>query len=391
MATHGADEQLVRRMDGLRGWPADVALALALGVIQVVGTYFVGQHQPGRRSMDLIGFALLAAGPAALILRRRYPGTVHIVVFAATLLYLQLSYPRGPIFFPLIVSFVTAVLRGRRVLAWVSLAIGYLAFGGLGYLLGTEPAPSVVAAVALAAWLLVLLTVAEVIRMRRERAVDVERSREEEARRRVSEERLRIARELHDVLAHNISLINVQAGVALHLIDDQPEQARSALATIKDASKEALGEMRSVLGVLRQVDEGSPRRPAPSLARVDDLVAGAEGAGLTVRTEIEGDPRQLPASVDVAGFRIVQEALTNAARHAGPATATVRVTYGPSDLTVVVEDDGRGATPSGLPGSGSGIVGMRERVAALGGQLEVGPRPGGGFRVRARLPLEQSG
>jgi signal transduction histidine kinase len=242
--------------------------------------------------------------------------------------------------------------------------------------------------IALAAWLLVLATVAEVIRMRRERALEAERMRDEEARRRVTDERLRIARELHDVLAHNISLINVQAGVALHLMDEQPGQARSALATIKAASKEALGELRSVLGVLRQVDEGSPRRPTPSLARLHDLVTGAQSAGLTVRTEIEGDVRPLPASVDLAAFRIVQEALTNATRHAGPAaTTTVRVTYGPTDLTVLIEDDGRGAPSMNSPG-GSGIVGMRERVAAHGGDIEVGPRPGGGFRVRARLPLD---
>jgi signal transduction histidine kinase len=332
---------------------------------------------------------MLAAGPAALVVRRRFPGTVHVFVMGITLLYVQSDYARGPIFFALIVSFVTCVLAGRRIVAWVSLPVGYLAFSWLGYLLGRDSAPSLQQLVALAAWLSVLLTLAEVIRMRRERAVERERTREGEAQRRVTEERLRIARELHDVLAHNISLINVQAGMGLHLMDEQPEQARSALATIKDASKEALTELRSVLGVLRQVDEGSPRGPSPSLARLDDLVAGAEAAGLTVRTKVEGDEKPLPAGVDLAAFRIVQEALTNAARHGGPSNVSIDVVRGSDDVTIVIEDDGRG-TAGASPGSGSGIPGMRERVAALGGELEVGPRPGRGYRVRARLPLEPS-
>src|SRR5205085_772573 len=243
------------------------------------------------------------------------------------------------------------------------------------------------AALGLAAWLLVLGTVSEVIRTRRERAVEIWRTRAEESRRRASEERLRIAQDLHDVLAHNISLINVQAGVALHLMDEQPEQARSALTAIRQASKEALGELRSVLGVLRQVDEEPPRAPTPGLADLDDLVRGTEAAGLAVRTHIDDTPRPLPAGVDLAAYRIVQEALTNVARHAGPAVATVRVAYGDGELTVEVEDDGRGRAPTSTSGGGNGIPGMRERAAALGGRLETGPRPGGGFRVQARLPV----
>jgi signal transduction histidine kinase len=214
--------------------------------------------------------------------------------------------------------------------------------------------------------------------------------REEEARRRASEERLRIARDLHDVLAHNISLINVQAGVALHLMGERPEQARTALSAIKQASKDALTELRSVLDILRGGDEHAPRAPAPTLARLDDLVSQAAAAGLAVRTEIEGEARPVPSGLDGAAFRVLQEALTNVARHAGPATAIVRLSYGERDLTVQVDDDGLGPASQGghaTLGSGRGIVGMRERVTALGGELEAGPRPGGGFRVRARLPL----
>src|SRR6266542_1945453 len=222
-------------------------------------------------------------------------------------------------------------------------------------------------------------------------ATEVMRTREEEARRRASDERLRIARELHDVVAHNISLINVQASTALHLIDERPEQARTALAAIKQASKEALGELRSVLDILRQSDEEPPRAPAPGLARLDELVSKVKAAGLEVRTTTEGDSRPLPAPVDLTAFRIVQEALTNVHRHAGRASATVRVSYRDRDLVVQVDDDGRGASSNGTAGGGNGIPGMRERVAALGGELEAGPRAGGGFRVLARLPLDGEG
>jgi signal transduction histidine kinase len=205
----------------------------------------------------------------------------------------------------------------------------------------------------------------------------------EEARRRAGEERMRIARELHDVLAHNISLINVQAGVALHLMDEQPGQSRTALQAIKQASNDALGELRSVLDVLRQGEEQPPRSPATGLAQLGSLVAGVQATGLEVRTRVEGVPRPLPAGTDLAAFRIVQESLTNVTRHAGPATATVLVRYGDRELTVQVDDDGRGP---GASGPGNGIRGMRERVAALDGELTAGPRPGGGFRVEAHLP-----
>jgi signal transduction histidine kinase len=216
---------------------------------------------------------------------------------------------------------------------------------------------------------------------------------------------MRIARELHDVLAHNISLINVQAGVALHLMDEQPGQSRSALAAIKQASNDALGELRSVLDILRQGDEAEPRSPASGLAQLDSLVAGAAATGLEVRTRVEGAPRPLSAGTDLAAFRIVQESLTNVTLHAGPAAnATVRIGYGADELVVEVTDDGNGGgSASGRQAAGSdrqdrrsvrpgrGLVGMRERVAALGGELTAGPRPGGGFRVLARLPLTDEG
>jgi signal transduction histidine kinase len=207
----------------------------------------------------------------------------------------------------------------------------------------------------------------------------------------VTAERARIARELHDVLAHGISVINVQASVALHLIEEQPEQARTALTAIKNVSKDALRDLRSVLAALRQPDEPPERAPAPSLANLDELVTRTAAGGLEVRTEIAGPLERLPASVDLAAFRILQESLTNVIRHAGTSNATVRVSHDGKMLVLEVEDDGRGMPSNGGAGLGTGIQGMRDRAAALGGAVDAGPRPGGGFRVFARLPLDGAG
>ena len=381
---------VMKALEPRRPVPTDVALALAVAVVQVAGTFLAGRHQADRESFDVLAGALLLAGPAALVVRRHVPVAVYVTAFASTLAYLSLGYPRGPIFFSLIVAFLTVVLAGHRVVGWSGLAAGYVAF-----MLADGDVPGWIPAVGLAAWLLVLAAAGEGLRIRRDRAEEAARTREEEARRRAGEERLRIARELHDVLAHNISLISVQAGVALHLMDEQPDQARTALTAIKAASKDALGELRSVLDVLRMtgpggrsmsdVDEGAPRAPTAGLEGLDRLVSAAAAAGLGVRVLTEGTPRPLPPSVDLAAFRIVQEALTNVTRHAGQATATVVLAYGDDGLTVSVDDDGRGASGTSA-GGGNGIRGMRERAAALGGELEAGPKPGGGFRVTASLP-----
>lgn len=368
------------------GWPADVLPAVFIGAIQLVGTHFAAQGQPERQPLDLLALALLVVGPAALTGRRRYPVPVLAVVLAVTMTYFALGYPFGPIFLSLVVALFTAVRAGRRLAAWLAAAV-LVGSAGSAVVLGRHSGPSLAQVVGVAAWLLVVLTAAEGARVGHERAVEAEHAREEAARRRATEERLSIARELHDVLAHNISLINVQAGVALHLMDERPEQVRGALEAIKTASRDTLRELRSTLGVLRQVDEEPPRKPVHGLADLDELVAGAAAAGLSVRTEVLGEPRPLPAGVDVAAYRVVQEALTNVCRHAGPAAATVRVWYGERDLRVRVDDDGSGAPAGDSAGGGNGIAGMRERAAALGGELEAGPRAGGGFRVQLRLPL----
>jgi signal transduction histidine kinase len=370
-----------------RGRRVDVLLVFVAFAIQVFGTRLAARGQDGHTTLNAIGYAVLAAGPLALLLRRRYPVTVLVFVFGTTLAYWSTDFPRGPVFVALVVAFITTILAGYRIAAVAVAAAGWLAFPWIPYLIGNEDRPSLGGTLGLLAWLVVLLTAGEVARISRARAAEAARIQQEEARRRASEERLRIARELHDVLAHNISLINVQAGVALHLIDEQPEQARSALAAIRDASKDALGELRSVLEVLRRSGEEAPRAPQPGLQELDDLVSRAGAAGLEVKVEVAGRPRALPAEVDLAAFRIVQEAVTNVVRHAGESTATVRVAYNDHDVTLQIDDTGRGGAPGPAP-SGSGIAGMRERTAALGGRLEAGPRPGGGFRVRAQLPVD---
>jgi signal transduction histidine kinase len=373
-----------------RGWPVDLGIVLAVGLVQVLGTYTgTRYHHSGAHGLNGLAIGLLLVGTVSLVARRRYPGTVLGITFGTTLAYWVLDYPRGPIFAALVVAFITALVAGRRRLAWSSVVAGYVLFLWLGAIFGTQRT-TIPAAAGLAAWLLVLAGAGEMLRFRRERATARARTLEEEAKRRTSEERLRIARELHDVVAHNISLINVQAGSALHLMDQQPERARTALSAIKDASKETLVELRSVLGVLRQVDEAAPRSPAPGLGRLDEVVTRARAAGLAVQLEVEGAANGLPPSVDRAAYRIVQESLTNVTRHAGPARATVHISYGERDLVVQIDDDGLGATANGVASAGNGILGMRERAAALGGTVQTGPRPGGGFRVRAWLPVDQA-
>jgi signal transduction histidine kinase len=364
-------------------------LIFGLIAFEIVGTFGAAHGQPDRADVDPVAVALVVASGLPLLWRRRYPIAVLAVSHAVVLVYLLLDYPRGPIFLSPLIAFFSAVLQGQRVWAWTVLAAGFIAETFLPSLV-TEDAPPTFGweLFGLVAWLLVIAGTAEVVRVRRERSGEAARTREEEALRRASEERLRIARELHDVLAHNISLINVQAGVALHLLEERPEQARPALTAIKQASKEALTELRSVLGVLRRVDdEDGSRDPAPTLVRIDDLVSHASATGLHVTKQVQGSPRPLPAPIDVAAFRIVQEALTNVVRHAGASSAIVTVTYEDDAVTVEVADDGRGSSP-GSVGSGSGIVGMRERAESVGGSLEAGPRAAGGFRVHARLPFE---
>ncbi|HLJ08854.1 MAG TPA: histidine kinase [Acidimicrobiia bacterium] len=394
----------------------DAVLAAVLGAFMLAGTFGAQRHlahagAPPLRDLDVWGIALLVAIAACMAFRRAYPVAVLGAASGLTLVYFLANYAPGPVWLGLVVTYATAVILGHRLAAGVGAFACYLAFPWLADLLGRGPAPTPLYLSTLAAGLLLLFGVSEAVRMRRQRATEAARRRREEAAAAASEERLRIARDLHDVLAHNISLINVQAGVALHVNDGLPEQARSALSAIKDASREALGELRSALDALRQSGDPAPRRPSPGLGQLDDLVAGARAAGLEASVEVLGEAVDLPSPVDVAAYRIVQEALTNVIRHAGASRVAISVGYTGSAVTLEIDDNGHGAGASGavppasgngqagqaspagqgghhgLPGHGSGIVGMRERAQALGGALSAGPGQGGGFTVVATLPV----
>lgn len=374
----------------------DWLLALAVVAAQIAGTLLLVRVAGSRLPLDPLAYGLLVASGALLVFRDRYPTAVLLAVSGIVLAYTWLGYAGGFYTISLVFAVWAAVAAGRRLLAIV-VGIGVLAAVVVAsFVIGAGHAQDADAPIWLGGWLVAAFVLGEVSRGRRgyldqveQRALGAERTREEEARRRAGEERLRIARELHDVLAHNISMINVQAGVAVHLLDRQPEQARTALVAISRASKEALRELRATLGVLRSVDEAEPdpRAPAPGLARLDELVQRARSAGLAVAVETSGAPRPLPAATDLAAYRIIQESLTNVARHAGADHVAISLRYGSGDVLVTVDDDGSGLADGTPPRDGNGLTGMRERAAAADGELEAGRRSEGGFRVRARLPI----
>ncbi|MEV4614611.1 histidine kinase [Kitasatospora sp. NPDC049258] len=372
-----------------------VALAVLVAVAQVAGTVAAARHQPLRAPLDAFGYLLLLLGPALLVLRRRHPVAVAVATTLVALGYIVAGYPYGPVFLSLVVAYCVAVQLGHRRVVWVCAAAFYGAHLLLGHVLpggwlrAPAGAPNGWQELGVAAWLLLVLAGAEILRFRRERMAAVREAAAEAERRRVDEERLRMARELHDILAHSISLIHLQAGVALELMDSRPEQARSALVTIKGASKAALGEVRQVLGTLRGPAGAAPRSPAPGLDRLGELVDQAARAGLGVSVRTTGTVREAPVGLGLAAFRIVQEALTNILRHSAARTAEVTLGWQPDGLRVRIEDPGpAGGGEAG--GSGTGLVGMRERAAALGGTLASGPA-GAGFRVEAWLPTPDQG
>ncbi|MFF8289313.1 sensor histidine kinase [Streptomyces sp. NPDC016309] len=388
----------------LRDWPGDADApgarppwrsSLLLAVLVLVGTAFAARNQPGREPLDALGRVLLLAGPAMLLLRRRYPVTVLYGVTATTLVYVGAGYPYGPALLTVAVAVFTAVLAGHRHAAWWALGLlwsGHLLIAHWLYRYlppGGDAAASWGQELPLTASVVALVTLSELARERRAHRARRRAEREAAEKRRADEERMRIARELHDVLAHSISVINVQAGVGLALLDSDPEQARTALTTIKAAGKEALGEVRQVLDTLRTPGETgtAPRTPAPGLDRLPELVEQAASAGLAVEVTTEGTRVPLPPGADLAAFRIVQEALTNVVRHSGSRTARVHLRHAPGRLDLRVDDDGP-ATGTDAGGTGNGLAGMRERAASLGGGIEAGPRPDGGFRVRATLPFD---
>ena len=361
--------------------------ALAIGIVQLGGSIGASHNEPARKPLDIIAVLLVLAGPAALAVRDRRPLVTAAIAGAAADVYIGLGYPYGPIFISVAVAFFTAVQAGKRRGFWMVVAASYV-----GYVIASQLDPKAPDGprwghlALVAGWLAVVIVVSDLVRTRREQYAERRQVERDEQRWRVDERRLRVAQELHDVLAHNISLINVQASVALHLLDEHPDQARPALVNIKEASREALHELRGALNVLRD-DDGlhAPRIPAPRLTDVETLVAGVRSSGLDVRLTLVPPTQALPAAVELAAYRIVQEALTNVTRHADAHSVDVRLTCA-DGIDIEISDDGRGGTPT----LGNGITGMSERAASLGGTIEAGPGPAGGFRVAAHIPAHPS-
>jgi len=380
-----------------RPWVWAAAEVVALELLVVGGTFAV--EAGGPRPPDATGYLLLALAAGATGLSRWSPLGALGGTLAAALAYVgRGGSEHGPLVLAVMAALYAAVRPERP---WRTVVIGAATLLGFHIVgVASSGAGELVASfVHRSGWIPVPLVLGHAVASWRgnraaaeERARLAEQTREEHAQRRVAEERLRIARELHDVVSHSISVINLQAGVAAHVMDERPEQARQALLTIKATSKEALRELRGILGLLRQGDEAETRAPAPGLGQLGALVEATSRIGVPTRLSVNGPVRRLSPAVELAAYRIVQESLANVLRHAGVASAAVTLSYEDDRLAVDVADDGRGrpANGGGWPATGSGnglgIVGMRERAAAVGGELEVGPRPDGGFRVRARLP-----
>ncbi|MFC7549266.1 histidine kinase [Plantactinospora sp. GCM10030261] len=399
----------------------DVVLAFFVAAMQVQGTIARTTAEGVPRPLDeigAIGLALLAVSGLVVAVRRRWPVAVFAITALASLTYYGLDLPDGPGWLGLFVALYTlaAYGDGRRSLMMAGVGITVLAVDWLIWVVD-QPRAAV-------GWVFFRIgasvmsaALGESVRSRRviaaeaqERAERAERTREEEARARVDAERLRIAREVHDTVAHAIAIINVQSGVTAHVLDKRPERAREALRTIEQTSARALREMRAILGVLRDDDDG--RTPHPGLEQIDELTAKARAAGLDVTLDATSPETPLPSAVGSAAYRILQESITNVIRHVGPTRVTVLLTPGVDVLEIRVTDDGRAGTtnspnrpsgngtvldrPSGNgtahpSGAGRGIVGMRERCHLLGGDLDAKPTPAGGFEVTARLPLAPNG
>ncbi|MEU6065701.1 sensor histidine kinase [Streptomyces sp. NPDC047082] len=378
----------------------DAAIAAGALVCMLVGSFADPQGEAavtwGVRSPDLLSLVLMTVGAAALVFRRSAPKTVLAITGTVALVECVTGDPRAPVAMAAVVALYTVASATDRPTTWRIGLLTMTVLTGAAMLAGPLPWYAQ-ENLAIFAWTGIGATAGDAVRSRRtvvramrERAERAERTREEEARRRVAEERLRIARDLHDVVAHHIALVNVQAGVAAHVMDKRPDQAKEALAHVREASRSALNELRATVGLLRQSgDPEAPTEPAPGLSRLDELAGTFRSAGLPVQVARADQGSTLPAAVDLAAYRIIQEALTNVQKHAGPeARAEVSVVRVGPNIEVTVLDDGSGDDATVEVGGGHGLLGMRERVTALRGTLTTGPRYGGGFRVHAILPVK---
>jgi signal transduction histidine kinase len=383
----------VRLPSWLRGPRADAALAVCLFAFGA-GEVLTADDLVGSVALNLLAIAAMCA-PLAWRRRRPLPA-IAVTMGVGTLqgLFLTSVDEVATIFFLLIVLSYTAGAHQPRTPALLSLPVLFAGICGVN--LGAADVTTgdylFPGAVALISWL-----AGRAIRARtllteelHEAAVRAEEAHEAEAQRAMAEERRRIAREMHDVVAHSVSVMVVQAGGARRIIDRDPDRAAQAAAQIEYAGRAALVEMRRLLGLLHAGEgEAGALAPQPSLAELDALVERSRAAGLPVEVKVLGERRALPAGIDLAAYRIVQEALTNTLKHAGAAPTEVHLRWGEDELELEILDRGGAGTARNGSGGGHGLVGMAERVRLYGGELEAGPRPGGGFRVRARLPLQE--
>ena len=370
-------------------------LLLVVVILSITGGDTTAQGVTYRDANALaIILGVLSAVPVAW--RRRTPLAALVVAGVAAVAYEALGFAESATTIGVLICLYSVAAhcdRRRSIIGAVYTAIGTLVVfitARWGVNLGNIVSNVVVFATA---WIL-----GDNLRNRRaylasleDRAARLEREQVEQAHRAVADERARIARELHDVVAHNVSVMVVQAGAARRMTERDPARARDALTSVEAVGRQALDEMRRLLGVLRTEDEATEQRsPQPSVSQLDSLVAHVREAGLPVEVVVEGEPRPLMSGVDMSAYRIVQEALTNSLKHAGPAHARVMLRWGDHDLRLEVVDDGRGLAADApvSNGGGHGLVGMRERVALFGGELQAGPRKGGGYAVSARIPLE---
>ncbi|GLY71000.1 sensor histidine kinase [Amycolatopsis taiwanensis] len=360
--------------------------AIAAGVAAVLLVVGLSEQHPAT-SFGPLGYVLLIAGGLALAARRWAPITVLTVTALCALGYQALGFDVPAAAY--VVAVYATFRTGHRV---VTVAGSLILVATLPFAVLVSPrdlslgeAFTHARGALEAAWLIAAGAAGEALRQAERRADEAERTREETARRRANEERLHIARELHDSLTHQISVIKVQAEVAVHLAHKRGEQVPESLLAIREAGREAARELRATLEALRDDDKTPPR----GLDHVPDLVQRARTTGLDAKLTIEGDRNDVPAAVDRTAYRIVQESLTNIARHARAATASIRIDHRPDALVIRVDDDGK-ATPDSVPEPGVGLLGMRERVTALGGRLRAEPRSEGGFTVQAELPVDQT-
>ncbi|MGW3746613.1 sensor histidine kinase [Streptomyces sp. NPDC005146] len=364
---------------GVRDW------AMALGVAALLLGTGLSKEHPGT-DPDVLGYALLAAGGLALAARRRAPLTVLAVTGLCAVGYQAAGFDVLSV--PYLVAVYGTVRAGHRAVTVVASVTMLIVLHLTALVFHDGPAGEALAQarhVLEVAWLIAAFAAGEALRQAERRADEAERTREETARRRADEERLHIARELHDSLTHQISIIKVQSEVAVHVARRRGEQVPETLLAIQEAGREATRELRATLEALRDDDTTPPR----GLDHIPELVEQANKAGLEATLTIEGQRTDVPAAVGRTAYRIVQEALTNIARHAFAPTASVRIDYRADSLTIQIDDDGK-ATPDTVPKPGLGLLGMRERVTALGGRLRAQPRSERGFTVQAELPVERA-